>query len=66
MKTKVQIQKGKQYKITPYDDDCAFKPDEVVTVREVVKWSHGYEPLYLCANKDGDVSYCLKIEMEEL
>lgn len=66
MKLRIENYKGKDFKVTPYDDDCAFKADEVVRVQDVVTWGEGYQPLLLCVGKDGSMSYCLPIELEEL
>lgn len=66
MKLRIEDYKGKDFKVTPYDDDCAFKADEVVRVQQVVIWGEGYVPLLLCYDKNGNYGYCLKIELEEL
>ena len=66
MKMRIEDYKGKNFKVTPYDCDCAFRADEVVRVQDVIKWNDGYEQLLLCVGNDGTQGYCLKIELEEI
>lgn len=63
---KADVKKGAMYRVNPYDGDCPFEVDDVVTVRDVVQWDIPYTILYLCVDKNGSIGYCIKEELEEI